>query len=197
MTHKIKWRHTTEEILDFSFCEVKDVECIMETTPRQSFESVEVEEEQSQTKKPQRSYCRALILSYNQLTDIKELPSALGSILFNPCLLAWLDLSFNQITELAPVFKTLTSLKILYLHGNKIANIDSVQHIRTLNNSLVKLTLHGNAIENIKGYRMMLINMMSNLKELDFSFVTESERKVSRFLMRPRKKGAKKPKTQD
>lgn len=197
MTHKIKWRQTTEEILDFSFCELKDVECILETTPRQSFVSAEVEEEQSQTQKPQRSYSRSLILSYNQMTEIKELPKALGSLLFNPCLLAWLDLSFNQITELAPVFKSLTSLKILYLHGNKIANMDSMQYIRTLDNSLLKLTLHGNAVENIKGYRMMLINMMGNLKELDFSFVTESERKVSRFLMRPRKRGARKPKTED
>ena len=190
---------TTEEVLDFSFRSLNDIECILDAAQHVVSDKNENVADNNQTAQktkmvPQKSYSRCLLLNNNQLTELDNLPMALKMILFNPFLLAWLDLSFNMIEGLPPIFKTMSSLKILYLHGNQICSMDTLQNIKVLNKTLLKLTLHGNPIEDIKNYRLFLINMMTNVKELDFSLVTESERKVASFLMRPRRRSLRKRK---
>ena len=66
--------------------------------------------------------------------------------------IAWLDLSFNDITEVSDDILQFQALKMLYLHGNKIKRFADITKLKQLPN-LYSLTLHGNPIENQPHYR--------------------------------------------
>ena len=66
--------------------------------------------------------------------------------------IAWLDLSFNDITEVSDDILQFQALKMLYLHGNKINRFADISKLKQLPN-LYSLTLHGNPIENQPHYR--------------------------------------------
>jgi len=114
-------------------------------------------------------------LNNNTLNDITGLDAVLQDILFCPEDLAWLDLSFNQLTTIDPVITKFKNLRMIYLHGNQIPKIEEIEKLKTLPH-LIKITLHGNPIEGEKNYRQHILTALPKLKTLDFSGVTKSDR---------------------
>lgn len=94
--------------------------------------------------------------------------------------IAWLDLSFNSITEISDDILQFQALKMLYLHGNKIQRFADISKLRQLPN-LYSLTLHGNPIENQPHYRSSMIVMFPQLRSLDFAKITEDEKDSARL----------------
>ncbi|KAG5329755.1 LRC51 protein, partial [Acromyrmex heyeri] len=117
-----------------------------------------------------------LWLSNNRLSSMKGLQRLTDRVLDNPVYLSWLDLSFNEINEIGEEIEKFTNLKILYLHGNKIANITDILKLRKLQN-LRSLTLHGNPIEDVPCYRGYIVHLLPQLLVLDFSPVIAAEKK--------------------
>lgn len=99
-------------------------------------------------------------------------------------LLQWIDLSHNRIEKISVDLAKLRYLKILYLHANFIQDLKEVVSLSKCP-SLINLTLHGNPIEHIKGYRLLVIEMMPILEKLDFTLISEKELDIIHF------KGAK------
>lgn len=115
-------------------------------------------------------------LSNNQLRSMEGFQDLVDRFLENPAYLSWLDLSFNEISEIGEDIENFTNLKILYLHGNKISNIANILKLKKLKN-LRSLTLHGNPIENVPCYRGYIVHLFPQLQVLDFSPVIAAERK--------------------
>jgi Leucine-rich repeat (LRR) protein len=90
--------------------------------------------------------------------------------------LTWLDLSFNKLTSLSAELAELSSLKIMYLHGNLLTELGKV--LRTLRNlsQLYSLTLHGNPLEEHMKYRTRILSTLPQLRSLDFTNVTLSDK---------------------
>ncbi|KAK2489454.1 hypothetical protein MC885_017060, partial [Smutsia gigantea] len=55
--------------------------------------------------------------------------------------LAWIDLSFNDLTSIDPVLTTFFKLCVLYLHGNSIQCLRKVNKLAVLP-QVQSLTLH-------------------------------------------------------
>jgi len=117
-----------------------------------------------------------LWLSNNLLNSMEGLQRLADRVLDDPAYLSWLDLSFNEINEIGEDIEKFTNLKILYLHGNKIANIADTLKLRKLQN-LRSLTLHGNPIEDVPCYRSYIVHLLPQLLVLDFSPVIAAEKK--------------------
>lgn len=123
-----------------------------------------------------RYQTNSLWLGHNSITSTANLTNFVNNTLDNPGALSWLDLSFNAISEIGDEFAEFTNLKILYLHGNKISNINSVLKLRKLL-KLRTLTLHGNPIESLSNYRSYIVIILPKLLNLDFSQILAAERK--------------------
>ena len=95
-------------------------------------------------------------------------------------LLQWIDLSHNKIKNIHIDITKLKYLKILYLHANYIQKLEEVALLAKCN-SLINLTLHGNPIEHIKGYRLLVIELLPALEKLDFTLVSEKELDIIQF----------------
>lgn len=117
-----------------------------------------------------------LWISNNQLSSMEGLQRLVDRVLEDPAQLSWLDLSFNEITEIGENIENFPNLKILYVHGNKISNIADTLRLRKLK-SLRSLTLHGNPIEDVPCYRSYIVHLLPQLLVLDFSQVIAAERK--------------------
>ena len=102
-------------------------------------------------------------------------PKILPKLLFQPQLLSMLDLSFNGIKRVDADLLTLTSLQILYLHGNHIKSLSSVSSLAKCH-TLKGLTLHGNDVEEVEGYRVFVLQHLPRLTSLDFTRITPGER---------------------
>jgi Leucine-rich repeat (LRR) protein len=90
--------------------------------------------------------------------------------------LTWLDLSFNKLTSLSTELAEFSSLKIMYLHGNLLTELGKVlQTLRNLS-QLYSLTLHGNPLEEHKKYRTRILSSLPQLRCLDFTNVTVSDK---------------------
>ena len=119
----------------------------------------------------------AIRLNNNTLSDLADLQSVMSSILVNWQWLAWIDLSFNDISVIDVCFSSFPELRLIYLHGNaieKIGEIDKLKNVRHLHT----LTLHGNPIEMSENYRFHVLKKLPHLKTLDFSAVTKQEKNL-------------------
>ena len=108
----------------------------------------------------------------NQIESLIGAPKALESLLVEPQALAWLDISFNALTLIHSEILQFPNLKVLYLHGNAIADMMEVDKLADLP-KLMSLTLHGNPIEELANYHLYVISQIPQLRNLDFSSVTK------------------------
>ena len=99
--------------------------------------------------------------------------------------LQFLDCSFNQLQTIGSCLEKYDKIRVLYLHGNKIANLKDVKRLRNLK-EIQKLTLHGNPIEEKKNYRKYVTCMLPTLKQLDFTPITLQDRKQAQVWMERR-----------
>ncbi|XP_068980797.1 leucine-rich repeat-containing protein 51-like isoform X1 [Bombus flavifrons] len=118
----------------------------------------------------------SLWLSNNSLTSMFGFENLAQKLLDDPSHLSWLDLSFNEIEQIADDITHFPNLKIFYLHGNNISDINDVVKLKKLS-TLKSLTLHGNPIENLPYYRGYIVHILPQLTTLDFSAVLSTERK--------------------
>lgn len=66
----------------------------------------------------------------------------------------------------------------MYLHGNKINNLLEIEKLKKLKN-LTTLTLHGNPIENLVAFRHFILSRLPNLKTINFSGISKSDRQTA------------------
>ncbi|KAJ8410846.1 hypothetical protein AAFF_G00188030 [Aldrovandia affinis] len=159
--------------LDLSFKQISSMAEALTEEHRQGLRPVERNEEK-------RFITRAFRLNNNKIKDLTGFSDALTILLSEPFMLAWVDLSHNVIPHIDPVLTELPELRVLYLHGNKIAKLSEVDKLGVLP-SLHTLTLHGNPIENQKGYRGYVIKMLPCLKSIDFCAVSKEERVMAKI----------------
>lgn len=120
-------------------------------------------------------------LSNNAFTNITGIDQTLSNFIFEPSSLAWIDLSFNNLSEIDKGLASFKNLKMLYFHGNCVAKLQEVDKLSELP-LLMKITLHGNVIESENNYRPYVLARLPHLKMLDFSDVTHTDRaKVKRL----------------
>ncbi|KAM6932626.1 leucine-rich repeat-containing protein 51 [Lycodopsis pacificus] len=122
----------------------------------------------------------SLRLNNNNITDLHDLQRTVNHFLAEPSQLAWLDLSFNNISHIDQVLCELHELRVLYLHGNGIFILSEVDRLGVLPH-LHTITLHGNMIETNKAYRNRVISALPQLKTMDFSAVTRQERVMAKI----------------
>jgi len=118
----------------------------------------------------------AVKLNNNSLESLDDMPKALdlamGGIATKN--LRWLDLSFNLLTCVDKMLLEFTELKALYLHGNRIAKLPTVDKLQGLP-GLQSLTLNGNPVDAMKVYRMYVVGCLPGLRSLDHSTITQDE----------------------
>jgi len=119
---------------------------------------------------------KILRLRCNDLQKLDGLDVQLSESITNFSAIQWLDLSFNEITAIGKNLEILPELKLLYLHGNSIANIKEVNNLKCLTN-LNSLTLHGNPLEQKHNYRKHILSVLPQLIKFDFSLVTKAEKR--------------------
>uniref|UniRef100_A0A287D2K6 Leucine-rich repeat-containing protein 51 n=1 Tax=Ictidomys tridecemlineatus TaxID=43179 RepID=A0A287D2K6_ICTTR len=133
--------------------------------------------------------------SFRSIHVIQDLISeeprvGLRPILEHPENLAWIDLSFNDLTSIDPILTTFFNLSVLYLHGNSIQSLGEVNKLAVLPR-LRSLTLHGNPIEEEKGYRQYVLCTLPRITTFDFSGVTKADRTTAevwkRMNIKPKK----------
>lgn len=117
----------------------------------------------------------AVKLNNNMIETVNDLPMALDLVMDDPLRTCqWIDLSFNMISSIEPAMLQFQQLKALYLHGNLIKSLPSVERLKKLQ-KLISLTLNGNPIESISSYRMYVIGALPQLRSLDHSTIIDDE----------------------
>jgi len=126
-------------------------------------------------KRTVRKVTMAVKLNNNSIDSIADLPQALEFVMDNPLQnLQWIDLSFNQLSTIQPELLDFKQMKALYLHGNHIKSLPSVERLRKLP-KLISLTLNGNPIECVLFYRRYVVGSLPDLRTLDHSTITDDE----------------------
>lgn len=100
---------------------------------------------------------RVLNLSHNRIVLIEGI--------FSLRRMEELNLSHNFISELPKDFRTMTGLKALQLHNNKLAQLESLDSISCLR--LVRLSLENNYVCRAAGFRKYLLLHFKWLESLD------------------------------
>lgn len=118
---------------------------------------------------------RIIRLNNNYFSDLSKFHGVMESIMAEPLLLSWIDLSFNSLTKIDDVFCQFRNLQILYLHGNTIMKLSEVDKLIELPH-LSKLSLHGNPIENDKSYRLYVLTQVPQLRNFDMTAITRGDR---------------------
>lgn len=120
---------------------------------------------------------KALRLSNNQLTNMDALYAPIkASTLLRTDAVLWLDLSFNQLTNISDHLPALfPNLTTLYLQANNIKRISHVKKLTQLPH-LKSLALYGNPCEEHKHYRNYVLYMCKGLTQFDASPVTSKDR---------------------
>ena len=70
----------------------------------------------------------------------------------------------------------LQNLRMIYLHGNNIIRLGEIDKLGGLPH-LKSLSLHGNPIESNAGYRYYVLSRIPQLQTMDFSGVTNGDRR--------------------
>nr|XP_017205352.1 transmembrane O-methyltransferase homolog isoform X2 [Oryctolagus cuniculus] len=133
-----------EPPLDFSFRSIHVIQDMINEEPRTGLRPLK-------RSKSGKSVTQSLWLNNNVLNDLRDFSQVVSQLLEYPENLAWIDLSFNDLTSIDPVLTTFFNLSVLYLHGNSIQRLGEVNKLAVLPR-LRSLTLHGNPIEEEKGY---------------------------------------------
>ena len=157
--------------LDYSFYNLTEVADLEAEEPRQEGKKQTIKRTDDG-----KFHCRNLKLNNNAITELGTLKPTIELLLVDPYLLTWLDLSFNLLTKIDAVICDLRELKILYLHGNNITQINEVDKLAGLEN-LQKLSLHGNPVEKVKNYKCYVLCLIQTLKNFDMSSITKNDRK--------------------
>ncbi|XP_048215395.1 leucine-rich repeat-containing protein 51 [Perognathus longimembris pacificus] len=172
-----------EPPLDYSFRSIHIIQDLISEEPR-------IGQRPLKYSKSGKSLTQALWLNNNVLNDLKGLNQVVSQLLEQPQNLAWIDLSFNDLTSIDPVLTTFFNLSVLYLHGNGIQRLGEVNKLAVLPR-LRSLTLHGNPMEEEKGYRQYVLCTLPRITTLDFSGVTKADRTTAevwkRMNIKPKK----------
>ncbi|XP_069327134.1 leucine-rich repeat-containing protein 51 isoform X4 [Eulemur rufifrons] len=135
-----------EPPLDYSFRSIQVIQDLVSEEPRPGLRPL-------RHSKSGKSLTQSLWLNNNVLNDLKDFSQVVSQLLEYPQNLAWIDLSFNDLTSIDPVLTTFFNLSVIYLHGNSIHRLGEVNKLAVLPR-LRSLTLHGNPMEEEKGYRV-------------------------------------------
>ncbi|XP_036113827.1 transmembrane O-methyltransferase homolog isoform X1 [Molossus molossus] len=133
-----------EPPLDYSFRSIHVIQDLISEEPRTGLRP-------PRHSKSGKSLTQSLRLNNNVLNDLRDFNHVISHLLEHPENLAWIDLSFNDLTSIDPILTTFFNLSVLYLHGNGIQRLGEVNKLAILPR-LRSLTLHGNPIEEEKGY---------------------------------------------
>mmetsp|Transcript_30662 Transcript_30662/g.56026 ORF Transcript_30662/g.56026 Transcript_30662/m.56026 type:complete len:244 (+) Transcript_30662:51-782(+) len=129
----------------------------------------------SQRKRVVKKVTAVVKLNNNMFETMAGLPEALQFVMDDPLVnMQWLDLSFNQLASVEPVLLQFPNMKALYLHGNCIQSLGSVERLKGLP-KLLSLTLNGNPLGSAKTYRPFVVGAVPQLKSLDHSTITDDE----------------------
>ena len=123
---------------------------------------------------------KAIRFSNNQIPELSFIFTPLISapnVDFDISRLAWIDLSFNNISTITIDFlDSVPNLCTLNIHANQISKLSDIKKLSSLK-KLRSLTMCGNPVAEHKHYRNMIIFFCSeNLVQLDFGCITNSER---------------------
>ncbi|NP_001269023.1 leucine-rich repeat-containing protein 51 isoform X1 [Echinops telfairi] len=172
-----------EPPLDYSFKSIHVIPDLVSEEPRPGLRPLR----HSQSGK---SLTQSLWLNNNVLNDLKDFSQVTSQLLEHPENLAWIDLSFNDLTSIDPILTTFFNLSVLYLHGNSIHRLREVDKLALLPR-LRSLTLHGNPMEEEKGYRYYVLCTLPRITTFDFSGVTKADRTTAevwkRMNIKPKK----------
>ena len=103
-------------------------------------------------------------------------PDSSAYLLWSMQTITTLDLSCNRFIAVPDELLLLERLAVLYLHGNIIAKLKTVDKLRKIP-MLRAVTLHGNEVEEVDGYRPYVISLCKGLRALDFTTITPKERR--------------------
>ncbi|KAK2494449.1 hypothetical protein MC885_000083 [Smutsia gigantea] len=158
-----------EPPLDYSFRSIHMIQELVSEEPRTGLRPL-------RHSKSGKSLTQSLWLNNNVLNDLRDFNQVVSQMLEHPENLAWIDLSFNDLTSIDPqILTTFFNLSVLYLHGNSIQCLGEVNKLAVLPR-LRSLTLHGNPIEEEKGYRQYVLCTLPHITTFDFSGVTKADR---------------------
>ncbi|CAK6449018.1 unnamed protein product [Pipistrellus nathusii] len=172
-----------EPPLDYSFRNIQVIQDLMSEEPRRGLRPL-------RRSKSGKLLTQSLWLNNNVLNELRDFHQVISQKLQHPENLAWIDLSFNDLTSIDPVLTTFFNLSVLYLHGNSIQRLGEVNKLAILPR-LRSLTLHGNPMEEEKGYRHYVLCTLPRITTFDFSGVTRADRTSAevwkRMNIRPKK----------
>ncbi|XP_069327132.1 leucine-rich repeat-containing protein 51 isoform X2 [Eulemur rufifrons] len=172
-----------EPPLDYSFRSIQVIQDLVSEEPRPGLRPL-------RHSKSGKSLTQSLWLNNNVLNDLKDFSQVVSQLLEYPQNLAWIDLSFNDLTSIDPVLTTFFNLSVIYLHGNSIHRLGEVNKLAVLPR-LRSLTLHGNPMEEEKGYRHYVLCTLPRITTLDFGGVTKADRTTAevwkRMNIKPKK----------
>ncbi|KAI9204094.1 leucine-rich repeat-containing protein 51 [Polychytrium aggregatum] len=143
-----------------------------------AMQDTETEEPRPHTHKETGNQLQSIRFSNNKISTLEGLLPAIQKVSMACDNITWIDLSFNQLKTIDPVFLSFPNLSGLYLHANQISAVQDVDKLAPLTR-LRTLTLHGNPVESAKGYRQCVLARLPQLKHLDFCTITKMDRAVA------------------
>lgn len=121
---------------------------------------------------------RAIWLNNNNIKSMANLNVVVDSLLEFPEELTWLDLSYNYIEKIDESILKYPRLKILYLHGNSIREIEEIKKLKPLK-QLRSVTLQGNPLREFINYRRYVVEHLPQIVKLDFGPITKVEKQMA------------------
>ena len=166
-------------VLDYSFSSILALEEVQYLEPGQNGESKD--DDNRVVVGPFDA--RGILLANNEISEIDSFHVSVSPIFQTFSALQFIDLSCNYIQTIPASFspEILPDLMILYLHGNQLERLQDVWKLCGFS-KLKTLTLHGNPFSEKKIYQDFVLHYLPQVKKLDFSCVTKSQReKVKMF----------------